>query len=450
MARIGDHRSGRVARAALVEAVSLGGPDLAAALEELCAEEGAETGRWVRVLLEVDGLGVAADLVDGDRRDGVQGRLCVGTGLSADSVRWAVEAWSEALGVEPPAEVPFTPPPPIARRVSPAGDGTQGGPEVPALRPDGADVLEGGGNPVVAVALSADGAHVATAGTDHVVRLQRLGAPAAAQPVAAHDGSVTAVAFSSDGDLVASGSEDGCVHIADVATGRALGLLTAHEAGVTALAFESGGDGKLATGGSSGAITLWDPRALSPLRKMTGHDAAVSVLAFRSGGRVVASGGADDALRMWLAAWGTAGHVLRRRGPVTALAMDPDGAHLAVALRRGLSVRRFNWPANINPIYASLGQMLRGDVFFQTGAPRAYDCIGVNRLTFSSDGRFLAAGTTGGTVHLWRVEDGRALGHAQAHEGPVLAVNFETGGARLATAGADGAVRWWRWTPRPH
>jgi hypothetical protein len=31
-------------------------------------------------------------------------------------------------------------------------------------------------------------------------------------------------------------------------------------------------------------------------------------------------------------------------------------------------VRRFAWPANISPITATLGAMLRGDVFFLTGA----------------------------------------------------------------------------------
>jgi len=216
---------------------------------------------------------------------------------------------------------------------------------------------------VIGTVIPAETTAATTAAAGGAVWLQPLGGGAAVR-LGGHEGPVTTVAGSADGSLVASGSADGTVIVAETGTGRSLGVLTAHEAGVSAVAFEDGGENRLATGGAGGAVTLWDPRLGQPLRKIKGHERLVTALAFRCGGRVLVTGGEDDTVRMWLSTYGTAGHVLRRRGPVAALAMDPDGTQLAVALRTGISVRKFNWPANITPIFASLGQMIRGDVFF--------------------------------------------------------------------------------------
>jgi len=146
MARIGGHATAQAARAALVELVAAGGthaaadPGLGDRLVEGCAEESAETRRWIRILAEVGSLGVTVDLTDSARRDGALARICAHSGLSSDAARWAIEAWAEALGVEPPHEPPGTPPPP---RVRAPGATTGRRPEPPPV-PETNRALRGG------------------------------------------------------------------------------------------------------------------------------------------------------------------------------------------------------------------------------------------------------------------------------------------------------------------
>ncbi len=70
----------------------------------------------------------------------------------------------------------------------------------------------------------------------------------------------------------------------------------------------------------------------------------------------------------------------------------------------------------------------------------------VYSVSFSPDGRTLAAGVTDGTVWLWRVTDPARPSLVASLTGPahaVYSVAFAPGGATLAAGSADGTVRLW-------
>jgi WD40 repeat protein len=114
------------------------------------------------------------------------------------------------------------------------------------------------GNAVAMLALSADGALIATASyPEREVRLWNVtdGELRTALPKTALG--VRALAFSPDGTLLAIAGEDGTAVLWGVNEARELGSVRANERGLQSIAFSN--DGRvLATGGTDGYVRLWD------------------------------------------------------------------------------------------------------------------------------------------------------------------------------------------------
>jgi WD40 repeat protein/transcriptional regulator with XRE-family HTH domain len=64
-------------------------------------------------------------------------------------------------------------------------------------------------------------------------------------------------------------------------------------------------------------------------------------------------------------------------------------------------------------------------------------------VALSADGRYVAAGGMGGTLHVWHVVDRTVVLIAGAHNGTVRALAITADGKLIATGGTDGMVRLW-------
>ena len=64
-------------------------------------------------------------------------------------------------------------------------------------------------------------------------------------------------------------------------------------------------------------------------------------------------------------------------------------------------------------------------------------------VAFSADGEYLAVGTTGGDVCVWRIGDRVLQALATGHTSACWAVTLSADGRRLASGGLDGTVRLW-------
>ncbi|MEM8883915.1 MAG: serine/threonine-protein kinase [Planctomycetota bacterium] len=64
-------------------------------------------------------------------------------------------------------------------------------------------------------------------------------------------------------------------------------------------------------------------------------------------------------------------------------------------------------------------------------------------VSFSPDGRFVAAVTLSGRIEVWDVEQGSVVRAFDGQDVPLTAVDWATGDGRLLTGGLDGGVRLW-------
>jgi transcriptional regulator with XRE-family HTH domain len=136
--------------------------------------------------------------------------------------------------------------------------------------------------------------------------------------------------------------------------------------------------------------------------------------------------------------------VLPGNPPVTGVAFSPDGKLLAAAVSHGTTAGGRDTVQLWDPaIDQAVGVPLPADTVTGGGV----NAVGVNGVAFSPDGKLLAVANSDGTVRLWELATGRAVG------APLLAsVGFQVGvngvafspdGKVLATANSDGTVRLW-------
>jgi WD40 repeat protein len=155
-------------------------------------------------------------------------------------------------------------------------------------------------------------------------------------------GGAAALAVSADGKTLATAGPGGTLTVWDLASAKEVATLKGHTGDVNAVAFTRDGH-VLASGGADKTIRLWDPATGKDLGTLSGHHSEVRALAFTPDGKTLASaGGFEDPKEknsdfrmkngeLWLwdvpARQGTC--VQRHPGGILCLAMSPDGKTVA-------------------------------------------------------------------------------------------------------------------------
>ena len=185
------------------------------------------------------------------------------------------------------------------------------------------------------------------------------------------------------------------------------------------LAFSPDG-GTLASGSADDTIRLWDVATGKGIAALRGHTSSVRSVAFSPDGKTLASASEDKTVRLWDAATGQNTAVLREHTDfVRSVAFSPDGKTLASA-SDDKTVRL--WDVATRKSTATLN--VEGSFAVS--------------VAFSPDGKKLAWGCWNGKGTLWDVAAGRSTGTLQGHKGWLMqCVTFSPDGKTLAWASAD-------------
>jgi WD40 repeat protein len=288
---------------------------------------------------------------------------------------------------------------------------------------------------VNAVAFSPDGQMLASASSDHTVKLWRVSdgtllatLHAGIDPSATtHQDVVNTVAFSHDGTILASGSMDRLIKLWRASDGALLRTMGGNEF-ILGLAF-SPDDQLLASGGgySTNEIKIWrlsDGQNISIINDNLGSNNAV---AYSPDGQLLAAAKANSVATVFNPANGNAVHNLGHDGTVNFVAFSPNGQTIATAS---------------DDQSARLWQVGNNFQTFSLNGPSGF----VKSVGFSPDGQMLIAGgqdwgAQRGTILFWRVADGALLrAYTQQTSTAVFSAQISTDGSSFACGLADGRV----------
>jgi WD40 repeat protein len=305
--------------------------------------------------------------------------------------------------------------------------------------------LNGHTGPVWALAYSPDGSLLASGGADRTLRLWDVAQRRERAILPGLLNTVCGVAFAPDGRTVASVTLDRQLRLWDVATRRCWPVGPRQGLDFTSVAFFSHGralatgagvitclaispDGLVAAGSGytqfdRGAVKVWDVAWDSVPVVLEVSDVGHWSVLFTGERRRVDLGGGIRVVQLWRPEEERRLPDLPHRHPVAAVAFSPDGATLASAAERTITL----W----DPVTGQERRRWKGHAR-EVGA-----------LAFTPDGSTLLSGGIDRTVRLWDATSGRLRRSYAWPTGKVYAVAVAPDGLTAAAAGTGSEIVIW-------
>ncbi len=267
-----------------------------------------------------------------------------------------------------------------------------------------------------------------------------------------HEGAVTAVALSPDGAKLASGDEFGIIKIWSVAEGTVSQEWRAHEWRVTGVLFSPDGN-LLVSAGYEGKVNVWKTEDWSLVRQFA-QGATAASMAFSADGKILAIGGFPTIL-VRVSDWS---ELQRLRDFSQALAFSPDGQSLALSgFKREIALVRVSdgrtlrvlrgHASSVNYLAFSLDGKLLASASQDKTVALWYPSVGtvlrtmtrhnapVRVVLFSEDDRQLISIGDDRTIRFWRTADGIQIGQIQGDlAGPTYTIAVSPSGSLVAAA----------------
>ena len=181
----------------------------------------------------------------------------------------------------------------------------------------------------------------------------------------------------------------------------------------------------LASGSADNTVRLWDVESGSELRALTGHNGWIKSVAISRNAELLASGSNDRTVKLWDVASGRERATLSgHTGPVEVVIFSPDDRWL-VSGSADATIKIWERASGREV------QTLKGH------------SAGITSLAFSPDGRTLASGSSDNSIKLWDTSSWSQLRSLGKHTAKITSLIFSPSGERLASGSADGLILIW-------
>lgn len=230
-----------------------------------------------------------------------------------------------------------------------------------------------------------------------------------------------AIALSPDGAMLASAGFNGSIVLHDLEHASFGGF----HAQVKDVKISPDGS-MIATASTDRAVRLWDIHG-KLLGTLGGHADQVEAIAFSPDGRLLAAVTRNVTVTIWDVQRGqqvTDPFPGQGIGASTDVAFSPDGTLLAAA-----TLGPYVWDVH--------------DLASPVEITSRYEFRISTSLTFTPDGRRLLAGSVGGYINAWDATTGKPLSRINTHQGAVQDIAITADGALVATAGDSRTVKLW-------
>jgi len=250
-----------------------------------------------------------------------------------------------------------------------------------------------------------------------------------------HNSAIAYVSFSADSKELASCCEY-MISIWNIVTGVSHAFYGSNGRHMFTAAFSPDGKRAASSGCSDGGgtIEIWDVK-LGISKHLEGHTATAYSLIFSPNGTRLASCSNDGTMRIWDSLTSNPHSFSTPHSPVrNRIAWSPDGEYIA-------SNGSFNSSGrDNNTIY--LWNLKTGFVL-EFARPTPHQIL-FRSLAFSSDGKFVAAGTSDKLVRVWATETGALVaGPLKGHTSEVWCATFSPRDSHVVSVCLDGTVRAW-------
>jgi WD40 repeat protein/tetratricopeptide (TPR) repeat protein len=276
------------------------------------------------------------------------------------------------------------------------------------------------------MAFSPDRKNIALANTDGAVELWDVMIGEKVITLGGHEIETAGVAFSPDGRQIISGGSDKTIRIWDVNSGAELMALRGHKGVVTCVSLNPEGK-RIISGGDDGTIKLWDAVTGKEIITLRGHSQPVACISYDRTGRLILSGSFDNTIKVWNAETGEELTTLRGHNDMVLSALFSLNGTKIISGSGDKTIKIWDLSTSREPM--TMGTI--GSVEF------------IYSISFSPDGKSIASASRNGIIKIWDTTTGAELIRLPGHKKRIYEVLFSPDGKRIISAGGDETIKIW-------